>query len=164
MTPEELDAIEARASAQSNAACGVCMGHSPSWDGHDKGCAVAFLEACRADVPALVAEVRRLWEHIDLMHETWAGAVTVTRQRDEARAEAQRLQKFARIISDLDRSPNGRHEGDAEVQAADGVSPGNPHIREGEVFAYDIGGRPYVMPPRTQRHDPDMWRETGVTS
>jgi len=71
--------------------------------------------------------------------------------------EWNRLRLFARLVSDLDRSPNGRHEGDAEVQDPTGVSQGNPHIREGVVFGYTMGGRPIRMPPRELRDDPEAW-------
>lgn len=69
--------------------------------------------------------------------------------------EIRRLNRFAKMIADLDRNDHGRHEGDAD---GFGISDGNPYIREGETFAYSIHGtHEYRMPPRGQRHDPEAW-------
>ncbi len=38
MTPEELTALIERRTTGKRPGCGVCLGHSPSWDGHDFGC------------------------------------------------------------------------------------------------------------------------------
>ncbi len=67
------------------------------------------------------------------------------------------LQGFHTIVSDLDRNPNGRHEGDADVGDQGGVSQGNPRFTTGDVVGYQLGGRPILMPPRERRHDPDAW-------
>lgn len=53
-------------------------------------------------VRPLIAEVRSLQAHIDLMHETWAGAVTVTRERDEARAAIARVEAAVDGVVDDD--------------------------------------------------------------
>jgi hypothetical protein len=68
-----------------------------------------------------------------------------------------RLRQFQRMVNDLDRNENGRHEGDVDCGDPTGVSQGNPRLHTGDILGYDIGGRPYVMPPRGQRHDPDAW-------
>jgi hypothetical protein len=74
--------------------------------------------------------------------------------------EELRLRKFGTMVRDLDRNENGRHEGDADVGDPSGVSRGNPRLRTGGVLGYTIGGRPYVMPERGRRHDPDAWLES----
>lgn len=71
------------------------------------------------------------------------------------------LQAFQRIVVDLDRNENGRHEGDVDVGDPSGVSQGNPNIQTGQTFAYDISGRPYVMPERKLRHNPAAWIESS---
>ncbi len=89
LTPDSLGAIGARAEAWP-APCGVCMGHSPSWDGHDKGCAVPII---REDVPALIAEIALLKTDLDKaaeqMQEAWD-------ERDAARA------RWPGLIEELD--------------------------------------------------------------
>lgn len=83
---------------------------------------------------------------------TWAEIVEATRE------EGARLAKWATLVSDLDRSPNGRHEGDAEFQDPSGVSQGNPHIQPGEVIGYTISGGEIAMPVNIgDRNDPDKW-------
>jgi hypothetical protein len=67
------------------------------------------------------------------------------------------LDPFRRMVSDLDRNENGRHEGDADVGDPSGVSQGNPRMKTGDVIGYMLGGHPYVMPPRGKRHDPAAW-------
>ena len=57
MTPDDLAAVKARVLAWPRP-CGVCMGHSPERDGHDKGCDVPII---REDVPALIAALRQAW-------------------------------------------------------------------------------------------------------
>lgn len=83
----------------------------------------------------------------------WTWREVAARQEEELA----RLRAFQRIVSDLDRNPNGRHEGDADVGAQGGVSTGNPRFLTGEVVAWQIGGKPIVMPPRERRHDPAAW-------
>jgi hypothetical protein len=68
-----------------------------------------------------------------------------------------RLRGFQKIISDLDRNENGRHEGDSDVGDRTGVSQGNPRLWSDRVIGFDMSGRPYVMPDREHRHDPDAW-------
>lgn len=62
-----------------------------------------------------------------------------------------------RMLTDLDRCMHGRHEGDRCFDCPGGASNGNPHIREGHVVGYSIDGKPYVMPPRGQRHKAAAW-------
>lgn len=77
---------------------------------------------------------------------------------EHEQARSSQLNAWAGIVHDLDRSPNGRHEGDVESQDPTGVSQGNPFIREGDVFGFDIAGRPYRMPPRAERSKIEAWR------
>lgn len=73
----------------------------------------------------------------------------------EHQAEKLHLQKFARMVSDLDRNENGRHEGDVDGNA---LSEGNPLLKTGDTLGYGLGGSTrYVMPERGKRHDPDAW-------
>ncbi len=69
-----------------------------------------------------------------------------------------RLRLFQSLVLDLDRNPNGRHEGDADVGSPTGISQGNPKLLTGDVVGYGIGGHPILMPPRDKRHDPTAWR------
>lgn len=82
---------------------------------------------------------------------TWA---EVAEQQEK---ELARLRLFQQIVSDLDRNPNGRHEGDADVGAQGGISQGNPRFITGDVVGYQLGGRPILMPPREKRSDPAAW-------
>ena len=72
--------------------------------------------------------------------------------------QLRRLRAFALMVSDLDRSPGGRHEGDAESGTPEGVSPGNPHMQVGEIIGYSMDRVPYVMPSRPLRSDPEAWK------
>lgn len=74
-------------------------------------------------------------------------------------AQLARLRGFETIVNDLDRNTNGRHEGDADVFDPTGVSQGNPRLKTGDVLGYSIAGdrRPYLMPERGRRHDPEAW-------
>lgn len=90
-----------------------------------------------------------------LLLRTWR---EVAAQQEE---ELARLRLFQSIVSDLDRNPNGRHEGDADVGDHTGVSQGNPKFTTGDVVGYQIGGRPILMPPRGKRHDPAEWLRAG---
>lgn len=77
---------------------------------------------------------------------------------EEREQQVQRLRGFQAIVADLDRNPNGRHEGDADVDDPTGVSQGNPKFTTGDVVGYQLGGKPYLMPPRGKRSDPQAWR------
>lgn len=73
--------------------------------------------------------------------------------------ELRGAQKFALMVADLDRSPEGRHEGDVQSGAPDGVSPGNPHLQTGDVLGFSLAGTyEYRMPERSKRHDPEAWK------
>lgn len=73
--------------------------------------------------------------------------------------ELRRLRAFAAMVSDLDRSEHGRHEGDVESGAVDGVSQGNPNLPTGAVLGYSLDGTyEYVMPPRDKRWEPEAWK------
>jgi hypothetical protein len=75
--------------------------------------------------------------------------------------------RLAGILRDLDRCPHGRHSGDTcagwdgrpESGCPSGWSEGNPHLpAPGQVVGYDLGGRPYVVPPAHRGGDPEGWR------
>jgi hypothetical protein len=72
------------------------------------------------------------------------------------------LGALAAVLTDLDRCPHGRHEGDACSGGGDcnGASRGNPHMPTGMVIGYDRYGGPIVMPDRDSKHDPAAWRCT----
>ncbi len=80
-----------------------------------------------------------------------------------------RYKALARILSDLDRCPHGRHAGDTcsgyrpgEPMSGceGGRSLGNPYMPgPGERAGTDLGGRPYRMPAHTESTgDPESWR------
>lgn len=77
---------------------------------------------------------------------------------------SERDRAFAQMVSDLDRCPHGRHEGDVcgGPTGCNGPSVGN--IKAGTVIGYTISGVPYVMPERGQRHDPDAWLASSALS
>ena len=128
MADLNLDAIEARANAATRGSWSAF--HWDDEPSFDRGWAVtsdagddwvadylraedvAFIAHARTDVPALVAEVRRLRERTEAHAVTIQQAVSVERQRDEARAEAQRatawhmeaLDDLARAVRALDTS------------------------------------------------------------
>lgn len=79
---------------------------------------------------------------------------------EDRQEEILRLQEFQKIVVDLDRNENGRHEGDYDVGDPTGVSQGNPKLKTGDILGYDISGRPYVMPERAKRHNPTAWRQS----
>ena len=90
-------------------------------------------------------------------HMQWLTWEELAHQQEK---ELARLRLFQALILDLDRNPNGRHEGDADVGDPTGISQGNPKFRTGEEIGYGLGGQPIVMPPRDKRHDPTAWRAT----
>ena len=78
---------------------------------------------------------------------------------------------LARILTDLDRCPHGRHRGDRcsgyepgrpMSGCEGGRSLGNPHMPgPGERVGTDLYGRPYVMPPgghAGSTGEPGSWR------
>jgi hypothetical protein len=83
----------------------------------------------------------------------------------DARAHA-----LARILTDLDRCPHGRHRGDTcagwepgrpASGCQGGRSLGNPHLTPGAPVGYDLGGQPYTVPPvGASTSDPHAWRPT----
>lgn len=83
---------------------------------------------------------------------TWKELYEITK------TELDRAEKFARIAHDLSRNVRGRHEGDSDVFDPTGISQGNPNFSTGDVVGYQVGGRPYFMPPWNQRHDPYSWK------
>ena len=101
--------------------------------------------------PAIYSNVSTMIDG-KLVRQTWQQLT------EEYAAEIQRLRKFERMVSDLDRNINGRHEGDADVGVPGGVSLGNPKFTTGNTIGHGLGGQiRYVVPPRGQRHDPDAW-------
>ena len=95
-------------------------------------------------------------EVVDGEH-TWR-RLTWKEVAEERQQQVQRLEGFRAIVSDLDRNPNGRHEGDADVADPTGYSQGNPKFITGDVVGYQLGGKPIIMPPRERRSDPQAWR------
>jgi hypothetical protein len=77
-------------------------------------------------------------------------------------------QGLAKVLTDLDRCPHGRHEGDdcAGWRGPDdydggcrgGRSLGNPHIRPGQVIGYGLYADLIVVPDRSGKNDPAGWR------
>ena len=49
------------------------------------------------------------------------------------------------LLADLDRCEHGRHDGDPCFGCPDGVSPGNPHMRPGQVIGYGLDGIEIVV-------------------
>lgn len=78
----------------------------------------------------------------------WAGKLEETNRE---------LRFWATLVQDLDRSPHGRHIGDAEVQDPSGISRGNPLLPEGQILGFTMSGtsRAYVIPGRLDKHKPD---------
>jgi hypothetical protein len=76
---------------------------------------------------------------------------------------------LAAVLADLDRCEHGRHKGDIcsgkMPGGCGGPSHGNPHMEEGEVIGYGIGGYddPIVFPGRTLKMDAREWRPTYHT-
>jgi len=67
-----------------------------------------------------------------------------------------KLQPALTMLADLDRSRQGRHEGDVEGGA---VSLGNPHLSTGQTIGYSIGGSfAYVVPEPRLRGDVEAWK------
>lgn len=77
---------------------------------------------------------------------------------ERERQNSLRLHDAQRLLADLDRSPNGRHQGDVEGQDPTGFSQGNPHLTTGATIGYDIGGKPYVVPEPRMRGNIDAWQ------
>jgi hypothetical protein len=74
----------------------------------------------------------------------------------------------AKLVRDLDRCPHGRHEGDTcggwsgpgpfDGGCFGGISPGNPKLPTGQVFAYGLSAAVnWTMPVRDRRFDPAAW-------
>jgi hypothetical protein len=104
---------------------------------------------------------RRRWVADDSPDGGYFVAVSWKEIAQEQAKEIERLQQFQTMISDLDRNEHGRHEGDIDAFDHTGISRGNPNLRTGAIIGYDISGRPYVMPPREVRHDPEAWKSSG---
>jgi len=69
-----------------------------------------------------------------------------------------------RLLSDLTRSPHGRHGGDAEFQTPGGVSQGNPFLKTGQRIGTSISGKPITVPEPARRADPDAWYTSEAQS
>lgn len=87
----------------------------------------------------------------------------------QIKSQAQVNQAFARLWSDLDRCPHGRHEGDTcggwrgpgqyDGGCEGGQSLGNPAIQTGQLVGYTMGSMPIRMPSRLERHVPSKWAD-----
>lgn len=103
--------------------------------------------------PAIYSPTSTLVNHADGTSE-WRRLTWAQLWQDQ-QEEIARLRKFERMVCDLDRNQNGRHEGDIDTG---GTSQGNPRLHTGDVLGYGLGGSVrYVMPERGRRHDPDAW-------
>ena len=79
----------------------------------------------------------------------------------------ERLIGSTRVLTDLNRCPHGRHEGDTcagwrgpdqyDGGCEGGYSLGNPHMRPGQVIGYGLYGDLIVMPDRKDINDPAAW-------
>jgi hypothetical protein len=67
------------------------------------------------------------------------------------------LRKLHGLLGELDRSPNGRHEGDAESQDPTGISQGNPYLRPGTRIGTHISGKAIVVPGWRDLTNADAW-------
>lgn len=68
---KRLAAIKARAAGTERyQPCGVCMGHSPSWDGHDAGCRVSDMDFLIREVEQLADELATRTEMYEQVRET----------------------------------------------------------------------------------------------
>lgn len=78
------------------------------------------------------------------------------------KAEIERLSKWARICSDLDRCEHGRHEGDVcgGRSGCNGPSLGNKLIGHAPI-GHTMDGAHIFSPPRSRRSDPDEWLVDG---
>lgn len=112
-----------------------------------------IVETVEARVDAAIYSNVSTWRDGRMVRQTWRELA------EEREAEIARLRGFERMVLDLDRNENGRHEGDADVGDRDGVSQGNPlPLTTGSTLGYGLGGSiRYVMPERGKRHDPDAW-------
>lgn len=74
-----------------------------------------------------------------------------------------------KLVSDLDRCPHGRHEGDTcggwsgpgiyDGGCYGGISAGGPKRPTGAIVAYALDGRAnWIMPARADRSKPEAWR------
>ena len=99
----------------------------------------------------------------DVDPDVWSGTsingvrLTWKELAERNQEEIYRLQKFATIVSDLDRCEHGRHAGDV-CSGCNGPSRGNPHMAPGQVIGYSLGGGYVIIqPPREKRGDPEAW-------
>ncbi len=103
MTPEErMKKIKARAAGTERyQPCGVCMGHSPSWDGHDPGCRVS-------DMTVLINEVERLTASASSMHTV---GMEMVNERDAWRRQADAHRDAIHVV--LDPAKIGKRKSEA---------------------------------------------------
>jgi hypothetical protein len=117
------------------------------------------------------------WESVAALHEAYT---TTDGWLEDARQECKQLraelaqareagEKWRRIISDLDRCPHGRHEGDTcagwrgpglyDGGCKDGLSLGNPLFGACAVLGIDYSSTRLIAVPeeRADRVNPDAW-------
>lgn len=91
-------------------------------------------------------------------------AVVIPEQLQE---QLGRLHAMVQVLTDLDRCPHGRHEGDScagyrpgEPMSGceGGISVGNPLTPTGVRIGSGRDGHPIWMPPRGHRHEAAAWR------
>lgn len=112
-----------------------------------------------AELLALVDEAAGDSDDLSPLSTLYVGGLRQTWQqvaidREERLRE---LEPVLTMLSDLDRSRQGRHEGDVEGGA---VSLGNPHLSTGQTIGYSIGGSfAYVVPEPRLRGDVAAWKQ-----
>lgn len=67
----------------------------------------------------------------------------------------------ANLLSDLDRSAAGRHQGDAESQDPTGYSQGNPLLAPGTHVGFTMYGQRIIVPETPG--DPAAWIEASAS-
>lgn len=73
------------------------------------------------------------------------------------------LDGYQIMLSDLDRNEHGRHQGDRDSFDPAGISPGNPHLKTGDVIGYSLHGTwKYVVPEPRLRGDLSAWRQAAL--
>lgn len=127
-------------------------------DPYDTGCATAFdhvlsLIDAAAAPPEAPEPDPAVWSNASVNGErqTWRQLY----EHENERATC--LNRWAVMVSDLDRCEHGRHEVDV-CSSCGGPSVGNPLLPEGTVLGHNIDGTPYVVPSRSFRSRIDVWR------
>jgi hypothetical protein len=96
-------------------------------------------------------------------------AATIVKERDELRERMYGLEQWRRLVSDLDRCPHGRHEGDTcagwrgpglyDGGCRDGISLGNPLLGGMAVLGVGLDGAQLIRVPeeKADRVNAERW-------